>query len=358
MDAGSLASVSCTSAEVCTGVGYYVNTAGVDVPLAERGNGKEWSLQAAVAPGGAKSSNLTSVSCNKENIFVYEYCIAVGHDINHAGAETPFAEVWNPVSGEWYLDEVPIPSGAKSGGLASVSCRVDEFAVVCNAVGHDVNSGGAEVALAEKWNGSSWSLLEAANPAEAKSSSLTGVSCLASEEACMAVGHYVNAAGTEVTLSEVFEGGTKLVIYKTPNPAEAKSSSLSGVSCTGLAACIAVGHYVTSGGVEETLAEQWTLSKTEFEWVLQETPNPTGAKSSSLSGVSCASSAVCTAVGHYVNSGGTEVTLGEAYAEKKWGVQETAIHPAQKAAACRASPVRPPKRALRWDATSTAKAPN
>jgi hypothetical protein len=324
VDNGSLADVSCTSAEVCTGVGYYVKTAGVDVPLAERWNGKEWSLQAAVAPGGAKSSTLTSVSCNKENIFVYEYCIAVGHDINHAGAEAPFAEVWNPVSGEWYLDEVPLPSGAKSGGLASLSCRVDELAVVCNAAGHDVNSGGTEVALAEKWNGSSWSLLEAPNPAEAKSSSLAGISCLASEEACMAVGHYVNAAGTEVTLSEVFDGGTKLTIYKTPNPAGAKSSSLSGVSCNSLAACIAVGHYVTSGGVEETLAEQWTLGKTEFEWLLQEPPNPTGAKSSSLSGVSCASSAVCTAVGHYVNSGGTEVTLAEAYAEKKWATQETA----------------------------------
>ena len=113
MDARSLASVSCTSAEVCTRVGYTYNTAGVDVPLAERG----WNRQRMEPEAGdhreRKSSNLTSVSCNKENIFVYD-TIAKGHNINQARLETPFAEVWNPVSGEWYLDEVPVREDKKT----------------------------------------------------------------------------------------------------------------------------------------------------------------------------------------------------------------------------------------------------
>jgi hypothetical protein len=60
-------------------------------------------------------------------------------------------------------------------------------------------------------------------------------------------------------------------------------------------------------------------------WSIPSTPNPTGAKSSGLAGVSCTSSEACTAVGHYVNSSSVEVPLAERLSGKTWKAQEPKI---------------------------------
>ncbi|MEA2314573.1 MAG: hypothetical protein QOI03_1265, partial [Solirubrobacteraceae bacterium] len=48
-------------------------------------------------------------------------------------------------------------------------------------------------------------------------------------------------------------------------------SVLSGVSCTTASACTAVGYYVNSAGTRLTLAERWNGTS----WATQTTPNPT-----------------------------------------------------------------------------------
>src|SRR5207247_7771343 len=58
------------------------------------------------------------------------------------------------------------------------------------------------------------------------------------------------------------------------------------------------GSYTNSSGQKVTLAERWN-GRT---WAVQSTPNPRGAQSSSLSGVSCPSSTLCVAVGSYTRS--------------------------------------------------------
>ncbi len=87
-------------------------------------------------------------------------------------------------------------------------------------------------------------------------------------------------------------------IQSVPVPTGAKASSFSGVSCSAATACEAVGSYVNSGGTTVTLAESWNGTA----WSIQSTPNPTGATSSSLSSVSCISSSACTAVGKSVTT--------------------------------------------------------
>jgi len=53
------------------------------------------------------------------------------------------------------------------------------------------------------------------------------------------------------------------------------------------------------------LAEQWNGTA----WPIPATANPPGVVDSSLTGVSCASSDACTAVGNGVNTSDTDVTL-------------------------------------------------
>src|SRR5207237_933632 len=147
------------------------------------------------------------------------------------------------------------------------------------AVGYDNNSANVTVTLAERWNGSSWVVQATPNPAGAKSSVLNGVACT-SASACTAVGNYVSSAGTTVTLAERWSGNSWSV-QSTPNPSGAQSSVLAGVSCSSTTACTGVGSSVNSAGVQVTLAERWNGTS----WVVQSTPNPSGAKASALSGV-------------------------------------------------------------------------
>ena len=313
----SIASISCSNAEHCDAAGHYVNSAGVETALVEHWNGTEWAI--AELPLPAAKSTLSSVSC--ELFSLIEACVAVGHTVSSTGVEQAFAETWNGDGlHRWEITPIEIPAEAKSSSLLGASCS-DE---ICAAVGHYVTKAGTEETLGERLsaNFSSWGIIESLNPAEAKSSSLTSVSCIRLAPDCMAVGHYVNAGGTEKTLAEGFTEG-KWTIVVSANPAEAKSSSLAGVSCGAILGCEAVGHYVSGAGTELTLGEQYTLGTNVF--AIQESGNPAGAKGSSLTGVSCVSEAECTAVGRYVNSGGAEVTLGEVYtgATKKFAVQET-----------------------------------
>jgi hypothetical protein len=70
------------------------------------------------------------------------------------------------------------------------------------AVGSDDNAAGAEQATAQEWNGTAWRLLTAGSPAG--NDQLTGVSCTG-PSACMAVGVTWEGA-VESTLAERWNG--------------------------------------------------------------------------------------------------------------------------------------------------------
>jgi hypothetical protein len=212
------------------------------------------------------------------------------------------------------MQSTPEPADATSSALSGVSCT---SSTACTAVGNYFNSAGARVTLAELWDGTSWTAQSTPNPADATSSGLAGVSCT-SIMACTAVGQYFNSAGVGVTLTELWDG-TNWTVPSTPNPANAKESALSGVSCTSSTACTAVGHYRISPGSSAMLAERWDGTS----WTVQSTPNPADATSSVLYGVSCTSSVACTAVGQYFNSAGAGVTFAELWNGGGWTVQST-----------------------------------
>ena len=237
-------------------------------------------------------------------------CAAVGGYLNSSFIGVGLAESWN--GKKWAIEASPNPTGANYISLSAVSCV---SAAACTAVGYYLNQAENSVTLAESWNGKKWAIEQSPNPAGAKGSSLVGVSC-ASDAACTAVGDYVNKSGNTVPLVEVWNG-TKWAIKPSLNPTGAKYSSLSAVSCTSAAACTAVGDYLNSAFRSVALAESWNGTK----WAIQPTSSPAGSMGDSLSGVSCSSATACTAVGYYGNRLDLDLTLAESWNGTKWAIE-------------------------------------
>jgi hypothetical protein len=307
-----MSGVSCIDADACTAVGYYSYSAGgTGGTLAENWDGTQWTFDPIPSPPGATGSSLFAVSGSCEPLL---FCTAVGYYYNSAGAGVTLAEAWN--GKQWTIEHTPNPVGAQNVVLNSVSCTYHSTA--CTAVGEYLDSTDTYHTLAEAWNGTKWTIQH--TPAAA-GGDLSAVSCIAST-VCTAVGGFRNSAGAGVTLAEAWNG-TKWTIQSTPNPTGATGSGLSGVSCLASTEdCTAVGSYLNSAGTYETLAQAWNGER----WTVQATPNPAGAHSYDLAGVSCTSASsatVCTAVGYITDSPYIETTLAETWNGTAWTIQST-----------------------------------
>ena len=292
--------VSCTAASACEADGFYSDSAGNDVTVAQGWNGTAWTFQPTPDPApGAAKSGLSGISCRAAGA-----CEAVGNYRNSLGSSLALAQVWDGTS--WKLQSTPLPPRASGDVLLTgVSCSAAD---ACEAVGTYPSKSDSfnDVTLAEAWTGAAWKLQPTPNPANALFSVLLGVSCRAAD-GCEAVGY--SSFGT---LAEAWNG-TSWKLQPTPNPARtATFVELSGVSCSAANACEAVGFYTNSAGNDVMLAEAWNGTS----WKLQPAPDPAGAKNSSLSGVSCSAADACEAVG-----GSSLGTLAESWNGTSWKLQ-------------------------------------
>jgi hypothetical protein len=174
-------------------VGEFVNSSGKEVPLAEQWNGTEWSLQEPPSPA-EHESRLQGVSCTSSAA-----CTAVGYSHNSTGNDASLAEKWNGT--EWSSQQPPSPKESKRSVLYSLSCTMPS---ACIAVGDFERSSGEELLLAEKWNGTAWSLQEPPSPTEAKRSLLYSVSCTAATE-CTAAGDFETSVTYSLPLAERYQ---------------------------------------------------------------------------------------------------------------------------------------------------------
>ena len=166
-----LIGVSCASSSVCTVVGMFVNHAGHSALFAERWKGSRVTIQPVPNPRRATYVGLSDVSCTKG-----PFCIAVGRYSTsrnydpRSGPVTALAERWD--GKRWSVQRVPNPPGTVDSGLWDVSCASTS---ACTAVGDDFgrNLNGA---LAERWNGKHWTVQTTA-PAGSTTARLIGVSC-------------------------------------------------------------------------------------------------------------------------------------------------------------------------------------
>jgi hypothetical protein len=292
----NLTAVSCPSATACTAVGSFTTSTpgGYQAALAERWNGSAWSIQTAPTPAGAIVTQLNGVSCASASA-----CIAVGsadYPTVHGLHQGTVAERWDGTS--WSIQPTPNPTGAKGGALIGVSCTSP---TACTAVGSFYDSANAEVTLAERWNGTSWTVQTTPKPFN----KFSGVSCT-SATVCTAVGD---------GFAERWNGTSWSV------ESSSLSGNVNGVSCTSPTACTAVGSFYNSANAQVTLAERWSGTS----WTVQTTPNPTGAYKPELDGVSCTSPTACTAVGFYYAGSpiASPVALAEVWNGTSWSTQTT-----------------------------------
>jgi hypothetical protein len=306
----ALSGVSCTSPTACTAVGHFTDAVGAGVPLAERWNGTNWTVQRTPRRAGATSSLLFDVSCASPRS-----CTAVGSFIKQSGSAVPLVERWNGT--RWSIQSTPNPSRANGGRvsyLGGVSCA---SATTCTAVGHSGNSSGTSGGtLTEGWNGAGWTIQRTPHPPDATASFLSAVSCV-SPRSCTAVG-FTNRASGGKTLAERWNGAG-WAIQRTPTPAAAANVQLVGISCASARTCTAVGYFTVVTGIDVMLAERWNGTG----WAIQRTLYPAGARYVQLAGVACATPSSCTAVGLSNNTPGIDVTLAERSKNRNWAIQPT-----------------------------------
>ncbi|HEV2374622.1 MAG TPA: hypothetical protein VGS19_20985 [Streptosporangiaceae bacterium] len=243
-------------------------------------------------------------------------CWAVGFSDGPGGTSRTLVAAWNGAS--WSIQASPDPKGARGAILDAVSCPAS---AVCAAVGSSMNGSATAVPLAETWDGTSWSIQPVPVPAGSFGAQLTGVSCSA-VNACVAVGYYENLNFEEYSqaFAETWNGSAwALLPGTTPSSIE---SALDAVSCSGPGACVATGWYASTG-TRVPLAESWNGSA----WTVQSVPAPGGSAlySASLTGVSCTAATACTAVGGYSlrTRPYPDRTLAESWNGTSWTIQST-----------------------------------
>ena len=241
--ATALAGVSCISPTTCTAVGY--STGSAKVPLAERWNGRTWTIQPTPDATRSLPTNLSSVSCASPT-----GCTAVGQS-GIPNTATTLAERWNGT--RWTIQQRPSSAGPMT-ALYKVSCTAP---TTCTAVGFSGDPGGVATSsgptttsLDERWNGIKWTIQPTPNPSGSSYNVLVGVSCT-SASTCTAVGEsypFSNTGTSQQSLAERWDG-TKWTVQATPNPPPRPGfvTALVGVSCASPTACIAVGTSGTPG---------------------------------------------------------------------------------------------------------------
>ena len=303
----SLNNVSCSTKTDCQAVGYYKNSGGTIVTLAEHWNGASWVAQVTPNPPEALESRLEGVSCTSASS-----CTAVGYYKTGMEAFSAFAERWSGTT--WTLTSLPNPTGFSRAYLYGISCG---GASDCWGIGRaapkviEELQGKKPTALLEHWDGTAWTQVAVTGAP----TQLKGISC-PSTTSCMAV------SGLAGPVAESWNG-TSWASQTLATPSGGSGTKMMGVSCSASNACTVAGSY-TVNGHSAPLVERWNGSA----WSVQATPDPVGVveevTSSNLEGVSCPSASACTAVGVRRTSHET-MPLIESWDESEWALQPPAI---------------------------------
>jgi hypothetical protein len=201
LHSGVLSGVSCASASSCTAGGGYSSPSLSGQTLAEHWDGKRWSIQRTVNPlgdrgggteAGATWQFLAKVSCVSKSL-----CIAIGGESTSGGSESRqvLAERWN--GKRWSLQQTPSSAGVSKPDLAGLSCLFGSFCV--GAGGY--TSANKNQQLAELWDGRTWSMEFPPAPPDA-SSILESVSCVSVKSCIAVGGFTPGGSNIFQTLAE------------------------------------------------------------------------------------------------------------------------------------------------------------
>lgn len=299
-DYNTLQGVAAVSANNVWAVGGEANpSTGIQQTLIEQWNGTGWNVVSSPNIGTGNNS-LNSVAA-----FSVSDTWAVGAYQTSKGANRALIEQWNGTS--WNV--VSSPKVGSSSILSSVA------AVSANnvwAVGSYQTSTGANLALIEHWNGTGWHVVSSPSlgSGDVVLSSVTAISA----NNVWTVGTYIPSSGTEQTLTEQWNGKHWNVVAS-PNAASS-ISYLNGVAqIPGSKTLWAVGGYYT-GVHYEPLIEQWSGTS----WSIVSSPGA-GPDDNFLYTVAAVSADDVWAVGDYYDpNSGNNLTLVEQWNGTSWNV--------------------------------------
>ncbi len=227
-----LEAVSCAAASNCVAIGFYENEGGGG-RMTEQWNGTGWTTLAAMPiPGEGTAVEPRALSCPTTS-----ECMVVGSYNLHSEPE-PMAERWNGSS--WQVLAPPAPTGEHA-AFRSVSCTSSS---ACTAVGSVTTSPSTAKTLIEHWNGSGWSTQSSPSPSPtAERVYFTGVSC-ASASWCMTVGSSSTTGSGSHALAEVWNGSTWTIVATPSAPGSEGGGSFEEVSCSSSSFCVEVGESI------------------------------------------------------------------------------------------------------------------
>ena len=263
--AGSLDSISCPTASICTAVGAVTWNTSIPVLLQTADGGTTWATKSV--PAGI--AELAAMSCSSES-----NCTAVGYD---AAKTSAYIEATSDGGRNWTQQAAP-PSPMS---LEGVSCPSSTH---CTAVG-DNHTDSLSYAASTSNAGLTWT----AGTIPSGPHSMEGVSCLSTVE-CVAVGF--EQGESQAYLYRTTDGGITWNMSAAP-PADVSGNSvvigaLESVSCAGTSQCVAVGF-------NESHTDGFAVYSSDggSTWHAGMMPLDT----SLLAGVSCSTAVNCVAVG-------------------------------------------------------------
>jgi hypothetical protein len=249
----------------------------------------------------------------------------------------------------WSAAEAPLPADAaqtssQDAALDDVACPTAQSCVAVGIYATSDSGGGngSTHGLIETFSHGTWTAaaapVDVAAASQATLVDLSGVACPA-QGACVAVGSYYTSQGIEIPLTDTLSGGTwtsaKLAL---PGDADqGKPAFLSEISCPAQGTCVATGWYTDQNGDIQGLID--TLSG--GTWTAQRAPLPAGttpAKPSSsnlptgLFLVKCPAVGSCVATGDYTDQNGGDQGLIDTLSGGTWTAQRAPL-PGDAAAA-------------------------
>jgi hypothetical protein len=303
-----LQNVTCVSASDCWAAGTYFAGGAVTQTLIERWDGTSWAIVSSPNAGVTQGNFLYGVKCVSTS-----ECWAVGY-YNAASAAQTLIERWDGTS--WTIVNSPNTSATRNNFLYGVTCV---SASECWAVG-GYYTGSANQTLIERWDGISWTIVNSPSTSATEHNVLYGVTCVSASD-CWAAGFYNNSlTSNNQTLIERWDG-TSWAIVPSPNTLPIQDNHLFAVTCVSGSECWAVGDSVnrTPLGISiQTLIERWDGTS----WAIVTSPNAS-TQGDVLFGVSCRSAADCWAAG-YQNTNSVSQTLMEQWDGKSWTVANSA----------------------------------
>jgi hypothetical protein len=237
---GYYAGMACPASNSCFAVGAIVRSPGhVRVSIAHW-NGSTWSTVSVPTPAGQVYASLSSVSCASPS-----WCDAIG--IEEATPSSPvhlFGERFRGSS--WTPFSLPSPTGRPWDYTNGVQCPSTSF---CLTVGtSQASARGAPAALAELWNGKTWTVSALSRTVASGISAFSDLSCR-SQTACWSVGWN----GAPARPSVAFWNGTSFELGRAA--AATSNGDLETVGCTS-ARCVALGNRFVSSALSDMLGEE------------------------------------------------------------------------------------------------------